>query len=45
MLMCLAWENGMLARCQQKLKKIFAGELLGQFKMAFRKPRRLGCSG
>ncbi len=35
----------MLARCQQKLKKIYADELLKQFKMAFRKPRRLGFSG
>ena len=45
MLVSWAWETKMLARCRRKLKKIFAGESLRQFKMAFRKPKRLESSG
>ena len=35
----------MLARCREKPKKIFAGELSRLLKKVFRKPRRLGFSG
>jgi hypothetical protein len=35
----------MLARCREKLKKTFAGELSRPFKRVFHKPRQLGFSG
>ena len=35
----------MLARCREKLKKIFADELSRPFKKVFRKLRQLGFSG
>ena len=39
------WERKMLALYRPKLKRIFAGESLKQFRKVFRKPKRLRCSG
>ena len=41
MLVCWAWKRKMLAHCRPRLKRIFVGESLKQFRRAFRKRKWL----